>query len=259
MMLKAVLFDLDDTLLDWSGFNADWATMEARHLALVADYIRCLGYDFPDLNAFASEFRSRTQAAWISARTSLRAPHLGEVLVQSAVALGVPEGALDPRACLEAYRWDAVDGTAIFPETPEVLEQLTAVGIRIGIVTNAYQPMWLRDVEIGTHGLLEYFPSCRISAADIGYLKPHPAIFQAALDCVGARPEETVFVGDDPEADIAGAQAAGLQAVLRISRRSRGVINSDAVRPDATVHDLRELLVVLDSWYPGWRLGSGAA
>jgi FMN phosphatase YigB (HAD superfamily) len=251
-MLKAVLFDLDDTLLDWSGFKSDWETMELKHLDQVVQFIHTEGHNLGDVQAYSAEFRSRTTAAWAAARTSLRAPNLGTVLVEAAVALGVPANALDMRRCLEAYQWGAVEGTCVFPETPEVLRLLHENGIQVGIVTNAYQPMWQRDVEIQTHGLLDFFPNCRISAADIGYLKPHPAIFQAALHCCGAKADETVFVGDDLEADIAGAQAAGIQAVLRFSRRSRPMLGGTVV-PDATVKALTELIPVLDDWFPGWR------
>lgn len=251
-MLKAVLFDLDDTLLDWSGFKSDWVTLESNHLSGVVEYIRSEGHDLADVQAYAAEFRNRTNSAWTAARTSLRAPNLGTVLLETAVALGVPANALDMRRCLEAYQWGMVEGTLMFPEVPEVVNLLHANGIKVGIVTNAYQPMWLRDVEIEHHGLLEHFPDCRISAADVGYLKPHPAIFQAALTCCGVKAEETVFVGDDLEADIAGAQAAGLQAVLRISRRSRALLGGTVV-PDASMKTLLELPPILDNWFPGWR------
>lgn len=251
-MLKTVLFDLDDTLLDWSGLTTDWATMETKHLHHVVEFIRSEGHDLGDGHAYAAEFHNRTTAAWAAARTSLRAPHLGSVLVETAVALGVPANALDQRRCLEAYKWGAVEGTAMFPEAPATLKLLHDNGIKVGIVTNAYQPMWLRDVEIQMHGLLDFFPDCRISAADIGYLKPHPAIFQAALQCCGSHADETVFVGDDLEADVAGAQAAGIQAVLRASRRSKPLLGGPVV-PDATIQRLDELPAVLDSWFPGWR------
>lgn len=251
-MLKAVLFDLDDTLLDWSTFEGDWAQMEQRHLQNVFDYIRQELHPLDDLDAYFAEFRSRTMDAWAEARTSLRAPHLGNVLIDAAVALGVPQEKLDMRRVLENYAWDAVAGTAMFTDVPDALRLLTDHNIKIAIVTNAYQPMWIRDVEIATHGILPFFPTCRISAADVGYLKPHPTIFETALNCLGVQPQEAVFVGDDAEADIAGAQAAGLRGVLRYSVRQRYAFESPIV-PDARIHSLIELPAVLDRWYPDWR------
>jgi FMN phosphatase YigB (HAD superfamily) len=107
-------------------------------------------------------------------------------------------------------------------------------------------------VEIEAHGILVHFPDCRISAADVGYLKPHPAIFQAALDQVGATPDEAVFVGDNPIADIAGAQGAGMRAILRVTTPAPPML-SGLIVPDAAINSLAELPRILDEWYPGWR------
>jgi HAD superfamily hydrolase (TIGR01509 family) len=251
-MLKAVLFDLDDTLIDWSTFDGDWYALEAKYLGGVFDYIRREIHPLDDLGQFRQEFSRRSSAAWTSARDTLIAPHVGKVLLETAVALGVPPGALDTQTCLKAYSWRAADGVSIFPDVPVTLRVLRKHRIKVGIVTNAFQPMALRDGEIKSHGLLEYFPDCRVSAADVGYLKPHPAIFQAALDCLDVRPDEAVFVGDDLEADIGGAQKAGLQAVWRRTSR-REVQTLKPIRPDAIVDSLRELPAILDDWFPGWR------
>jgi len=66
-------------------------------------------------------------------------------------------------------------------DRPEVMALIKQHGIKTAIVTNAAQPMALRDVEIEEHKLLQYFPDCRLSAADAGVLKPHPGIFQLAM------------------------------------------------------------------------------
>lgn len=250
--LKAVLFDLDDTLLDWSGVSLEWMAYEAHFLRRVFTFIAEEVHPLPSEQNFVQEFYRRTREGWNKGRTSFIAPHLGTILVQTAEALGVPPGRLDSRRCLEAYGWGMVPGSRIFPDVPESLSTLIASGVRVGIVTNAYQPMWLRDIEIAQHGLLDYFPDCRISAADVGYLKPHPTIFQAALDCLGVLPEETVFIGDNPTADIAGAQAAGLLAVLRITQPTPPML-SGLIVPDAAVNSLLELPPILDDWFPGWR------
>jgi HAD superfamily hydrolase (TIGR01509 family) len=250
-MLKAVLFDLDDTLLDWSGFKNNWSEIDRRHLRSLFDYVGAEIHPIENFDAYCAEYSTRMADAWSSARMTMRAPNLGTVLVETTVAFGVPADALDARRCLEAYQWEAIPGTKMFPEVPETLALLRQHGLKIGIVTNAHQPMWIRDIEITTHGIFEFFPDCRLSAADVGYLKPHPMIFQAALRCVGAKPEEAVFVGDDPDADIVGAQSAGLKAVMR--RLPRRPFASETIIPDAFISRLDELPLQLDSWYPGWR------
>jgi FMN phosphatase YigB (HAD superfamily) len=251
-MLKAILFDLDDTLLDWRGFQQDWPRFEERLLRRVFNYICREIIELSDFQAFVFEFRNHMRDAWSAGRGNLIAPNLGTVLVEAAEKVGVPPGAVSAEQCLQAYDWKAVPGTTVFPEVPEILTLIREKGIKTGIVTNASQPMWIRDIEINEHGLLEHFPDCRISAADVGYLKPHPAIFQAALTRLGVEPAETVFVGDNPIADVAGAQAVGLRAVLRVTHPAPPML-SGLIVPDGAVNSLFELLGLLDSWYSGWR------
>lgn len=251
-MLKAILFDLDDTLIDWRGFRQDWPTFEIQYLRRVFDFVRGAGVLLDDFDVFVESFRERTREGWRVGRANLLAPNLGAILLQTVEALSGVAGKVSVRDCLDAYQWKAVPGTVPFPEVPDMLNLLRQKGVRLAIVTNAYQPMWIRDVEMSDHGLLEFFPDCRISAADVGYLKPHPAIFQAALDGLGVTPPEAVFVGDNPVADIAGAQSAGLQAVLRVTTPMPPML-SGLIVPDAAINSLTELPAVLDEWHPGWR------
>lgn len=250
-MLKAILFDLDDTLIDWSGFKGPWDIFEIKHVRPVFDYICGEGHNLADFDGFFGEYMRRIRDAWEGARTTLHAPHLGRILVATATSFGVADGSLQMERYLEHYPWGVVDGTALFPEVREVLSTLRKRGLKMGIVTNAHQPMSMRDSEIAQHGLIDFFPTCRLSAADVGYLKPHPNIFERALRCLGTSPEETLFVGDNPVADIAGAQGAGLRAVLRVKHPPSPLI-SGLVVPDGAINSLVELPVLLDDLYPGW-------
>lgn len=249
-MLKAILFDLDDTLLDWSGFSGEWPSLEKSYLQRVYDLARKQGATLEPFERFYEVFRENTNEGWQAGRAHLGAPNLGTILVTSIEAVGATAGLLSERACLEAYDWRAVPGTHLFPEVREQLAWLRERGLKTAIVTNAFQPMWIRDVEIEEHGLLEFFPECRVSAADAGYLKPHPAIFQVALDQLGVKPDEAIFVGDNPVADISGAQGIGMKAVLRITH---SVLLAELIVPDAAIHSLTELPDVLDRLHPGWR------
>lgn len=251
-MLKAILFDLDDTLLDWSGFNLQWPVFERQFLQRVFDYIGRTVAPLSDFEAFVKEFHHRIREAWRMGRGTLIAPNVGVVLLEAAEALGTPSGQLTVEGCLAAYDWHAVPGTKLFPEVPEAMALIRQQGVKTAIVTNAAQPMYLRDVEIGEHGLLEYFPDCRLSAADAGVLKPHPGIFQMALNQLGVTAEEAVFVGDNPIADIAGAQAAGMQAVLRVTHPVPPML-SGLIIPDAALNSMDELPGILDGWFPDWR------
>ncbi|GAB5492496.1 MAG: HAD family hydrolase [Phototrophicaceae bacterium] len=249
--IEGVLFDMDNTLIDWSGFTGDWAEMEYAHLELLYNYLaenaRPLNVS---LNHFSTVYRDRVVDAWEDSRTTLRAPHMTEIMRTVLAEFGfVPDDTITMRHVMEAYQWLGGTDVVTFPDVPDALQKLIDSGIKIGIVTNAFQPMWLRDVELKTHNLLQYFPdeNVRISAADVGYLKPHPQIFHHALEQLGTSAEKTLFVGDNPTADIAGAQSVGMRAVLR-------VLSDDVPRiarlvvPDAMIHNFDELLRLVDDW-----------
>ena len=251
--LKAVLFDMDDTLIDWEGWSGDWQGIERHHLQGVFDYLaqkqRPLRTSF---DAFRELYGQRSRQAWLDARDSLRAPHIGEILMSVLGECGVvADETVGMKECLEAYCWKPIPGVVVFPDVPRFLKLLQDRGICLGIVTNASQPMWLREAELTAFELLDYFPvhAARISAADVGYLKPHESIFRAALEAVGATAEETVFIGDNPVADVAGAQAMGMKAVLRVGHPAPHLI-SGLIVPDAAVNSFDELPAVLDEWFP---------
>lgn len=250
-MLKAVLFDMDDTLLDWSARSVDWITYERRQLENVRAYIAQTVQPIEHPNEFFDLVRYYSRQGWERAEHSLQAPSYAEALHKALVEIGVPEGCIDREACMRALNWSLMDGVRPFAEVPEVLSLLRQHGIQIGLVTNASIPMRFRDQELRACGLLEYFGACRFAAVDVGYLKPHPKIFETALECVGARPEEAVFVGDNIEADIMGAQGVGMRAVLRLV--PNGKRSERHILPDATIRDLYELLPLLDMWHDGWR------
>jgi len=253
-MLKAILFDVDDTLLDWTQFSGEWEPIESPRVENVYRYLCQIGQPTGGLDAYKQEYFERTRRVWTLSTETQIAPHVGSVLIEAAAALGVPTDEINMRACLEAFkRGQVIPGVTVFPEATEVLSLLRDRGIRRGIITNAYAPMWVRDAELAQYGLLEYFPECRISSADIGRVKPHPAIFRAALARLTITPQEAIFVGDSLHADIVGAQGVGLRAVWRPHDSTNGHNTyASEIRPDATIANLRELLPLLDHWFPGW-------
>lgn len=255
--LKAVLFDLDDTLIDWSDFSGDYFALELPHFTQLRDYLTQAGHDLPPVNVMLDVFRIRAMYRWEVGRETMVAPQLLPILRNMLTEdFGVDASALDDDTLRTHYNWNKVPGTKIFPEVPSVLTQLIDAGIKIGIVTNAFQPMIMRDVELVEHDLLQYFPTCRFSACDVGYLKPHPAIFETALACVGTKIEETVFVGDSLTADISGANRLGMTTVWRDVGHRNPKLTRAVVEPDVKIHNLNEMLTFFDERFPDWRTSS---
>ncbi len=251
--LRAVLFDMDDTLLDWRPVQLSWREVEAPYLANVIGWLRRQGHSCEiQLDHLVDAFCERHHAAWVQAGKSLRAPRMPAILLETLGELGVDPRALDEAALLRAFDWRGAPGCRVFPDVPPALELLTGAGLLLGIVTNASQPMSMRDVELAQHGLLERFPHCRIAAVDTGRLKPHPQIFERALDKLGTSAAETVFVGDRWDADIAGALGVGMRAVHRENSGAKLRIEAEWAR----LHTFVDLPAVLDEWYPDWRNGS---
>jgi putative hydrolase of the HAD superfamily len=97
-----------------------------------------------------------------------------------------------------------------YPEVADALAGLRAAGLRLIVVSN--WDVSLHDVleRTGLRGLVDAV----VISAELGVAKPDPAIFRAALDRLGASAADAMHVGDSVEADVAGARAAGLEAVL---------------------------------------------
>lgn len=97
---------------------------------------------------------------------------------------------------------------------PDVLPALERLRERytLAVISNGFAD--LTAVGIHTHF------AAIVSAHEVGFSKPHPAIYAACVERIGFKPEELVYVGDDPDNDIIGPSAAGLAAVW-INRHGR--------------------------------------
>ena len=128
---------------------------------------------------------------------------------------------------LDAVRWCKESGLAVVLVT-NTLSRGDAEVLR------DWQRMGLGDAIDGV-----------VSSHSVGWRKPHPAMFERALGIAGVRPEEAFMVGDNLEADIAGARRLGLRAIWR---RVGDAEESATIAPDATIRDLTELPDVVRPW-----------
>jgi len=102
----------------------------------------------------------------------------------------------------------------LHPDVPDALAALRAHGMRLGIVSNFDGRLPALVAGLGLAPLVDVVTH----SSQVGAAKPDARIFLAALGRLGVAPGEALHVGDDPRADVEGARAAGLAAVL-IARR----------------------------------------
>ena len=129
----------------------------------------------------------------------------------------------------------------VFPDAVPTLKALHDRGLVVGAVSN-----WIWQLPELLHSLelVSQFDFVAASAR-VGYEKPHPEIFRHALQEAGVRPGEAIHVGDHLDADVAGAQSAGIAPVL-IDRRER-FTEADVPEGVPLIRSLAELLPVVDA------------
>jgi HAD superfamily hydrolase (TIGR01549 family) len=125
-------------------------------------------------------------------------------------------GSGDTYACaLEMTRaWERADHFELFEDALPVLDDLRGRGLKLGLLSNTGRDL---DIFVTHHGIeVDAMLTSRVH----GKTKPHETIFRAMLEKLAVPAEAAVMVGDDPDDDIAGARAVGLDAWL-VDREGR--------------------------------------
>jgi 2-haloalkanoic acid dehalogenase type II len=134
---------------------------------------------------------------------------------------------------------DLLNVAPVYPEVHEVLSRLDGV-IRHGILSNADDENITGALR--TNDLRVEFV---VTSESVRSYKPAPHIFLHALNRLGCRPEEVLYVGDSPEDDVVGARGVGMQMAW-VNRR-RVPYQTGLPEPDYIVEDLRGVLEILRS------------
>lgn len=193
--VRAVLFDLDGTLFDRHTAVTRLALDQARDLAPL------LGTTTP------AHFAQRLVT--LDARGYVKKPLAYRQLVDE-LGLDARHPRLQPELLSEDFFRRYADHSVAFDGARETLTALRQQGLRIAVVTNGR--VAVQRAKLEALGLLPLVDAVLISEAE-GLRKPDVALFQRALDRLGARADEAVHVGDHPDNDVRAARAAGLRAV----------------------------------------------
>ncbi|WP_189002544.1 HAD family hydrolase [Deinococcus roseus] len=218
-MFKAILFDLDQTLLDRKRtFRHFIEDQHQRH-----DMLQQIPRDafLEDLTVLDDNGYGDKHRAYhaILKKYDLNTIHT-DLLYQD-------------------FRGNYARCAQPYPDTHEVLQALQAAGFRMGIITNgmtATQATKMQSIGV------EPFMEVALISEQEGIKKPNPEIFQRALQRMGLAASEVLFVGDHPENDVRAAQGVGMKAVLKLDGDE-----VDTSFADHVIADLRELLPLLIS------------
>ncbi|MGA2011576.1 MAG: HAD family hydrolase [Solirubrobacteraceae bacterium] len=228
MCYRAVLFDLDDTLIPEkpaieAGFAAVaervWGSSSAERVRSLWEAARQVLRDHAPAQAYLA-------AVHITAGDLLHGSLVGGGSQADALRAFLPfylEHAFDPvlpksarpltRQLVDLWRETRRAALRVYPETVGVLDWLSGE-VPLALVTNGLSTVQRDKLELT--GLSEYFASV-VVAEEVGAAKPDPAMFRETLGRLELGAGEAVMVGNDLERDIVGARSAGL-AALQITR-----------------------------------------
>jgi len=219
MNYAAVLFDAADTLFTTRGSVGDIYHSVAQRYGTAAS-----AADIQ--SAFARQFRHSGPLTTANEKQWWK-----EVVHRVFSDVGMVEnfdGFFD-----EVYdQFRGSSGWRLFPETREVLEEISHNKLKIGVISNFDSRLYsvLKDLDI-----LAFFDSVTISS-ETGYAKPQPEIFMAAIRSIGVPPNRILFAGDSLLDDFQAGQNAGLEAFL-VDRAGR-YAGMESVRRIQTLRDL---------------------
>ncbi len=236
-MIRAVLFDLDNTL-------TDFMRMKTVSIGAAVDAMLDAGLD-----------ALVTTSGDVSPRDHVVA-RIGEVYDREGIEyqkvfntfLQEELGTVDYKilaAAIVGYRRARDSALVPYPHVHLTLHHLMRRGLRMGVLSDApRESAWLRLVYLNLHHVFDEV----VTFEDTGVHKPGREPFQALLDRLGVRAEEALMIGDWPERDMAGARALGIRTVFAHYgfswSKDRGPIADHPA--DDTIHDILELVAVVD-------------
>jgi putative hydrolase of the HAD superfamily len=221
-MIKGIIFDLDNTLLDFMKMKE--VSVEAAVDAMTE----------AGLNMDREEAKKRIYDIYEEQGIEFQ-----EVFDQFLMEV---YGAINYRiltAGIVAYRRAREAVLTLYPHVTYTLTKLIKWGYKLAVLSDAPgKQAWLRLSYLNLH----HFFDTVVTLDDTGHLKPSELPFRKALEMMDLKPEEALMVGDWPERDMVGAKKLGIKTVFA---RYGDRFDTDDPGADYEINDISELLDIL--------------
>ena len=221
-MIKAIIFDLDNTLLDFVKMKqfSDKAAITAMNEA---------GLEVDEKKAYEDIFDLYMERGWENQQVfdDYLNQTVGEVS-NKILAAGIV-----------SYRRAREATLLVYPNVNKTLIQLIKMGINLAVVSDApSREAWMRLYYLNLHHVFDPV----LTFDDTGVRKPSPKPFQMALDYLKIKPNEAIMIGDWPERDVVGAKEIGMKTIFARYGDTFGTVDSGA---DWDVNDVYEVVNII--------------
>ena len=221
-MIKAIIFDLDNTLLDFVKMKQ--FAVKAAITAMIE-----AGLDVDEEKAYKDIFDLYVEKGWENQQV------FDDYLNQTVGKVSNKILA----AGIVSYRRAREATLLVYPNVNKTLIELIKMGIQLSVVSDApSREAWMRLYYLNLHHVFDPV----LTFDDTGVRKPSPKPFEMALDILQAKPEEVLMIGDWPERDVVGAKQIGMKTIFARYGDTFGTVDSGA---DWDVNDIYDLIGIV--------------
>lgn len=202
--MKHIFFDLDRTLWDFDK-NSESALEILYDEHKLDDHLR-------SFRSFHTKYKKINADLWYQyARGKITKDILRTKRFKDTLAYFEVQSEELVLKMADGYVYLSPYQTRLFPNTIETLEHLRKEDYKLHIITNGFKEV--QFIKLEKSGLLPYFDVI-LCSEEVGHNKPARIVFDTALEMAKASVTNSVMIGDSYEADIVGAENAGIRAIL---------------------------------------------
>lgn len=237
MQLKAILFDLDETIITSRGgdYRQLWRDSIDAHIHLFSNLTAASLYQ-QILQKSAWYWRDSSRSQW-GRLNILAARQL--IAIKACEALG-DSNIESARRLASHYHQSREFNTRTFCGAIETLQYFSTSPIKTALITNGASDIQRRKIDC--HGLDQYFDVVQIEGEQ-GVGKPEPAAYQHLLTQLGVTPDEAWIVGDNLEWEVRVPQQLGLTTIWH-DHLQQGLAEGETISPDFIVNNISELIAL---------------